>query len=89
MERSLGQGARVTALRRLRGGTSSAVHLLHTRDARRDTRALVLRRFVRDDWLVEEPDVAQREARILHALEGAGLPAWPGRGAPSRSGEDR
>ena len=35
---------------------------------------MVLRRFVRLDWLAEEPDLAQREATALRALAGAPLP---------------
>ncbi len=73
-ERALGRGCRVTSVERLRGGTSAAVHLLRVRDLRGDTHAVVLRRFVREDWLAEEPDVAEREARILQALERADLP---------------
>jgi hypothetical protein len=46
-------GARVTAVRALDGGTSSAVHALDLADGR----ALVLRRFVRREWLADEPDV--------------------------------
>lgn len=35
---------------------------------------LVLRRFVRSDWLAREPDLAHREARILRLLEDVEIP---------------
>lgn len=75
VERALGSGSRVTSIRRLRGGTSAAVHLLRVRDVRGTMRAVVLRRFVRADWFEEEPDVAEREARVLRAIEGIGVPS--------------
>lgn len=72
-ERALGRRARVTGYRRLRGGTSAAVHLLRVEGARGIEWA-VLRRFVREDWLAEEPDIAEREARILDALSATEFP---------------
>ncbi|MDP2328817.1 MAG: aminoglycoside phosphotransferase family protein [Dehalococcoidia bacterium] len=74
VERALGAGTRVTSVRRLRGGTSAAVHLLGVSGAPRGLEAVVLRRFVRTEWLAEEPDVAEREARVLGALRRSGLP---------------
>jgi len=74
VEQALGRGARVTAVRRLRGGSSAAVHLLGVAGRAADPRWVVLRRFVRAEWLIEEPDVAEREARVLDALRGTGLP---------------
>ena len=71
-ERALGSRARVTTMRRLRGGSTSAVHLLRVEGVRGIDRA-VLRRFARADWLLQEPDLAVREARILRALEGHDL----------------
>lgn len=73
VERSLGSGARVISVRRLRGGTSAAVHLLRVSGAA-SVESVVLRRFVRADWLAEEPDVAEREARVLDALARSDLP---------------
>lgn len=73
VERALGRRARVVSVRRLRAGTSAAVHLLRVEGAR-GVEWVVLRRFVREDWLAEEPDIAEREARILDALEGHDLP---------------
>lgn len=73
MERALGRGARITSVRRLRGGTSAAVHLLGVSGALSGREAVVLRRFVRAEWLAEEPDIAEREMRTLDALRGTGL----------------
>jgi len=74
VERSLGRGALVTAVRRLRGGTSAAVHLLGVTGGGGQPRWVVLRRFVRAEWLAEETDLATREARVLDALRGTRLP---------------
>ena len=57
-------------MRALDGGMSSAVHALDLADGR----ALVLRRFVREDWLAEEPDVPAREAAALELLRERPLP---------------
>jgi len=74
-ERAVGRGARITTVRRMRGGTSSAVHAVNVRDASGRRHPLVLRRFVRADWLAMEPDVAEREARVLQLLERSVVPA--------------
>ena len=63
-------GGRVNAVRPLAGGTSSAVHAVDAAG-----RALVLRRFVRADWLAEEPDAPAREARALELAAGGTVPA--------------
>ena len=74
VESVVGPGARVASVRRLRGGVSSAVHsLVVVRDGA--ARRLVLRRFVRADWLGREPDIASREAAALRLLEGTDVPA--------------
>lgn len=73
--RTAGKHARVIAIRRLRGGSASAVHALTVEDVRGVRRRLVLRRYVREDWLAEEPDVAEREARVLRALAATDIPA--------------
>jgi aminoglycoside phosphotransferase (APT) family kinase protein len=71
---SVGLGARVLAAKALAGGTSSAVHaVLVDRGASRP-RELVLRRFLRLDWLAEEPDTATREAEALELLADVDLP---------------
>lgn len=65
---AVGAGARVVAARALEGGTSSAVHALDVEDRTGRRQALVLRRYVRAEWLAEEPDVPQREAAALQVL---------------------
>lgn len=65
----------VTAVRPLDGGTSSAVHGLTIENGSGPARALVLRRYVRADWLAEEPDVAEREAAVLQLLEDSSVSA--------------
>ena len=71
---SLGPSARVLATEALAGGTSSAVHALRVDTGGSRVRELVLRRFVRADWLAEEPDTATREAEALELLADVGLP---------------
>jgi aminoglycoside phosphotransferase (APT) family kinase protein len=72
---AIGAGARVRESAPLVGGSSSAVHELSVEDARGHFHELVLRRFVRQDWLAEEPDLAEREATALELLAGGALPA--------------
>jgi len=71
---AVGAGARVRAVRALEGGTSSAIHALSVEDASGRTHSLVLRRFVRLDWLAEEPDLAEREATALAVAADGQLP---------------
>jgi aminoglycoside phosphotransferase (APT) family kinase protein len=71
---AIGSGARVMWSRALAGGTSSAVHALGIEDARGRSRELVLRRFVRLDWLAEEPDLAEREATALRLVADGRVP---------------
>ena len=59
----------VTRVIALEGGTSSAVHAIELSDGTR----LVLRRYVRTQWLEEEPDIAAREAAALQLV--TSLPA--------------
>lgn len=70
----VGGGASVTRVQRLRGGWSAAVHALDVRVANGGVRRLVLRRYVRADWLAREPDLAVREARTLRLLAGTPVP---------------
>ena len=74
VEAALGSGARVTSVRRLPGGDSSAVHALTANQDGVPAR-LVLRRFVRSDWFAREPDIARREAATLRLLERSDVPA--------------
>ena len=65
---AIGPGARTLDVRALDGGTSSAIHAVDvgTRAGRRHR--LVLRRFVRPEWLAEEPDAPEREAAALEIV---------------------
>jgi aminoglycoside phosphotransferase (APT) family kinase protein len=71
---AVGPGAVVRSVRPLLGGTSSAVHEVLVSDQRDRIRPLVLRRYVRRDWLEEQPDLAEREAEVLELLESTALP---------------
>jgi aminoglycoside phosphotransferase (APT) family kinase protein len=62
-------------VRPLEGGTSSAVHLLVTEDGHGRAGRFVLRRYVRRDWLAQEPDLAAREAETLTLLSGGPVAA--------------
>lgn len=70
---SPGGDAEVVSAVALEGGTSSAVHALDVRERGGAERRLVLRRFVRQDWLEEEPDAPLREAAALTAMRSAVL----------------
>ena len=71
----VGPGARVERVAALDGGTSSAVHAVDVFDAGGRAHRLVLRRFVRADWLAREPDLARREGAALALLAGSEVPA--------------
>jgi hypothetical protein len=69
--RAVGDGARIEATRRLRGGGgSSDVRAVVVIDRRGRRLRLVLRRYINAEWLASEPDLAAREARILRHLAG-------------------
>lgn len=71
---SVGPGVRVLGFQALAGGTSSAVHVVRLDVGASSPVELVLRRFVRLDWLAEEPDLASREATALEVLANVALP---------------
>jgi aminoglycoside phosphotransferase (APT) family kinase protein len=73
-ESAIGRGARTFAVRALDGGTSSAIHALDICPSSGAVRRLVLRRFVRDDWLAEEPEAPCREAAALELVRDCFLP---------------
>jgi aminoglycoside phosphotransferase (APT) family kinase protein len=66
--KAVGKGARVGRVRRLRGGTSTTMHAVDIVDRSGTTHKLVLRRYVIERWVAEEPDLAEREARTLDLL---------------------
>jgi aminoglycoside phosphotransferase (APT) family kinase protein len=65
----LGPDARIVSVRPRSGGTSSAIHVVTVDDPSGERRHLVLRRYVRADWLELEPDLAEHEARVLALLD--------------------
>jgi len=69
VESAVGRGARAIKVRALAGGTSSAIHAVDVRMPNGPVRRLVLRRFVRADWLAEEPDAPRREAEALEIVD--------------------
>ncbi len=62
------RGARITSIRRLPGGTSSATHAVNVRHRTDSLHRFVLRRYTLADWLAREPDLAEREAGALDLL---------------------
>jgi aminoglycoside phosphotransferase (APT) family kinase protein len=72
---AVGPGARVVGVTPLEGGTSSAMHAVDVERRRGVVHRLVLRRFVRREWLEEEPGVARREAAALELLHHRPVPA--------------
>jgi aminoglycoside phosphotransferase (APT) family kinase protein len=82
---SLG-AARLLRVHARSGGTSSAVHMLHLEHRGGGRIRLVLRRYVRAEWLAEEPDLAAREADALRCITGCPLPV-PGLVAVDPTGE--
>jgi aminoglycoside phosphotransferase (APT) family kinase protein len=71
VERQL--GARVVGVRVCKGGSSSAIHVV--RVARPpSTATVVLRRYVIAELNEEEPDIVDREARVLELLERCEVP---------------
>ncbi len=67
-------GGTVTSTHALRGGMSSAVHALTLRLPNGQTERVVLRRYVRPDVNEDEPDIAEREARVLRFVEAVDVP---------------
>jgi aminoglycoside phosphotransferase (APT) family kinase protein len=67
-------GGTVVSASPIRGGTSSAVHLLRFAPRSGPEKKVVLRRYVRPESMVEEPDIAEREARTLEHVEGIPVP---------------
>jgi aminoglycoside phosphotransferase (APT) family kinase protein len=67
-------GGPVISARPLRGGMSSAVHLLTVQEGTGRRRQAVLRRYVRPELNAEEPDIAAREARALGVAGSVGVP---------------
>ncbi|HEY8681020.1 MAG TPA: aminoglycoside phosphotransferase family protein [Candidatus Dormibacteraeota bacterium] len=75
VEKVVGPGSKLVRVRRMGGGTSSAVHSVDVRLSSGSLLRLVLRRHLQFDWLQEEPDLAEKEARNLQLLEQVGITA--------------
>jgi aminoglycoside phosphotransferase (APT) family kinase protein len=67
-------GATVESVDAIRGGISSAVHRVRLTTRTGSRTSVVLRRYVRPNLNVEQPDIAAREARTLGAIEPLDLP---------------
>jgi aminoglycoside phosphotransferase (APT) family kinase protein len=67
-------GATVLSAVPLRGGTSSAVHLLRVAARSGNEQKVVLRRYVRPEVNDEEPGIAEREARTLELVKDISVP---------------
>jgi aminoglycoside phosphotransferase (APT) family kinase protein len=75
VEGEVARGARVLRVRRLKGGTYSAVHGVHLRTRRGATLWLVLKRYVRPHILHDEPWLIRNEANCLRFLAKTSVPA--------------
>lgn len=64
----------VRSARALRGGMSSAVHLVAVERRDGPVEHTVLRRYVRPELNAEEPDIAAKEARVLRFVESIDVP---------------
>src|SRR5919109_1313326 len=72
---AVGRGSRVTSVRRLTEGGWHANHALTVVDGDGRVHRLVLRRWARPEWKVEDPDFTpEREARVLELLAAAPVP---------------
>jgi aminoglycoside phosphotransferase (APT) family kinase protein len=67
-------GGQVISARALRGGMSSAVHLLTTQNRAGQRQQAVLRRYVRPDLNAEDPGIAAREAAALRLAAPVAVP---------------
>ena len=71
---SIGKNARPVCSKRLICGESSPVHLIDVELGGRSER-FVLRLFLNEEWLSEEPDLAEHEAAVLELAAAHDLPA--------------
>jgi len=71
---AVGARHRVVGVRRLPGGSAVATHLLTVEGPRGVRERVVLRRYVREEWLAEEPDAPAKEALALRIAARAVVP---------------
>lgn len=74
MAEEFGAGASVTAVKRLRGGVTSAMHLLTVEDAHGQRHRAVLRRWMASEH-ADGAERVRREAHVLGQLAGTDLPS--------------
>lgn len=72
VEESIGSGAAVTSVRQLKGATSSTLYALQVAQGG-TSQPYVLRLFSNQEWLAEEPDLAEHEAANLLQVATAGI----------------
>jgi aminoglycoside phosphotransferase (APT) family kinase protein len=73
---AIGPGSRVTSARRLRPGGWHVNHAIDVTDGRGCVHRLVLRRWARPGWELDDPDyTAERELRVLGLLGATPVPA--------------
>jgi aminoglycoside phosphotransferase (APT) family kinase protein len=74
--RSVGPGSRIVSLRRFTDGGWHANHALTVVDRDGKAHQLVLRRWARPEWIMEDPDfTAEREATVLEVISDTPVPA--------------
>lgn len=74
--RAIGAGSRIDTIQRLPLGGWHTNHLIAIVDGHRRVHRLVLRRWARPDWQVDDPDyTAAREAGVLALLAATPVPA--------------
>lgn len=73
VERSLGAGTRIVQVVRSTATTSSTIFFIQAVTSR-SAIDCVLRLFTNQEWLVDEPDLAEHEAAALHTAHRVGLP---------------
>ena len=61
---SIGKGAKLTSIIPAKGATSSSVYFIKSTTGKYSLDC-VLRLFTNQDWLEEEPDLAEHEASVL------------------------
>ena len=70
---AVGPGTTIQSVRPLAGATSSLIHSIEVKYNRHSIK-LVLRRFVNEEWLKEEPDLALHEAASLKKASEVDVP---------------
>ena len=74
VSQSIGKGAKLTSIIPAKGATSSSVYFIKS-TVGKYALDCVLRLFTNQDWLEEEPDLAEHEASVLIEAQKAKLPA--------------